>query len=253
MPVSDRILGAAEQLVASGVEPTVAAVCKAAGVSRSTFYRRFGSHPALLSQLELEPDPGARDRILAAAVDLIGAKGLANVSMQQVARQAGLSRASVYRLFPGKPALFSAIVEIYSPVEPIRRLLDELGQEPPEKTIPALVATAYAFMGDRPGLARSLFFELTSLAPDTDAGARLAFARGFGEVIAYMLREMDAGRLRRMHPLLAMQSLVGPVFMHITTRGLVDRVLGAQMPAAAALGQLTDNWLRAMRPEPVPG
>jgi AcrR family transcriptional regulator len=245
----ENIVAAAERLIGRGMDPTVAAVTRAAGVSRSTFYRAFGSHRALLDRLDLKPDPAARERILDAAVELIGAHGLTDVSMEQIAARAQLSRASVYRLFPGKSALFKELIEVHSPVEAIRATLERHGQDPPQVTIPALVAAVHATMGHRPGLVRALFIALTSLDPDTEEGVRLAFSRGFAEVIAYVVREMGSGRLRPMHPIIAIQSLVGPVLMHLTTRGLVERVLGDQLPTEEALRQLADNWLRAMRPE----
>jgi AcrR family transcriptional regulator len=245
----ESIVAAAERLIGKGTEPTVAAVTGAAGVSRSTFYRTIGSHRALLDRLDLKPDPAARERILAAAVELIGAHGLTDVSMEQIAARAQLSRASVYRLFPGKSALFKELIEVHSPVEAIRATLERHGQDPPEVTIPALVEAVNAVMGHRPGLVRALFIALTSLDPDTDEGVRLAFSRGFAEVISYVVREMGVGRLRPMHPIIAIQSLVGSVLMHLITRGLVDRVLGDLLPTEEALRLLADNWLRAMQPE----
>lgn len=42
-----------------------------------------------------------RTRILAAAVEVAGAAGLGRLSVEEVARRAGTSRATVYRYFPG--------------------------------------------------------------------------------------------------------------------------------------------------------
>jgi AcrR family transcriptional regulator len=46
---------------------------------------------------EAEP----RDRVLAAVVDVAGRTGLARLTVDEVAREAGVARASVYRWFPG--------------------------------------------------------------------------------------------------------------------------------------------------------
>lgn len=242
-------MAAAERLIADGVEPSVEAVTRAAGVSRSTFYRAIGSQRALRERLDVEPDPAARERILAASIDLIGAHGLADVTMEQIAAVAKVSRASVYRIFPGKSALFRALIEVYSPVETVRSALQVHGDDPPEVTIHALVERVGGLLSGRPGLVRALFIALTSLDPDTDEGIQLAFSRGFNELIGYMVREMQRGRLRPMHPLIAIQSLVGPILMHLMARGLVDRMFGEQLPTGLAMRQLADNWLLAMRPE----
>lgn len=53
-----------------------------------------------------------RDRILEAAVACVGRSGLSRTSVDEVAREAGVSRASVYRHFPGgKEELLAKTVE----------------------------------------------------------------------------------------------------------------------------------------------
>src|SRR6266498_872154 len=77
-----------------------------AGVSRATLYRLFGSQQSLLQELGVEAPPMVRSRILDTALDLVGRHGLAELSMEELAAAAGVSRATLYRLFPGKAALF---------------------------------------------------------------------------------------------------------------------------------------------------
>jgi len=127
----DRILRQAAGVLATGEKPTVAQFAEAAGVSRASFYRAFESRGALLEALAVQPEPGARERILDAAFDLVGTHGLAALSMDDLATQAGVSRATLYRLYPGKPALFMSLVRTYSPLEPVSRLAIEMKDEPP--------------------------------------------------------------------------------------------------------------------------
>src|ERR1700682_631986 len=98
----DHILAKAPGVLAKGEKPTVAQFSEAAGVSRASFYRAFESRGALLEALAIEPEPGARDRILEAALDMVGAHGLSALSMDDLAPQANVSRATLYRLYPGK-------------------------------------------------------------------------------------------------------------------------------------------------------
>src|SRR5437660_12854300 len=103
----ERVLAAAREALATGERLALAAVAARADVSRATVYRIFGSRLALLEALEVQPDPDARDRVLAAALERVGRQGLADLSMDELAVAAGVCRASLYRRFPVTSALFS--------------------------------------------------------------------------------------------------------------------------------------------------
>src|SRR4029450_4629954 len=96
----------------------------AAGVSRPTLYPLFRSQQQLLQELGLAPPTTVRSRILDTALELVGRHGLAELSMDELAAAAGISRATRYRLFPGKEALFAALVRTFSPSEPIAAVLE---------------------------------------------------------------------------------------------------------------------------------
>ena len=106
---NQRILAAAREVLARDAGAPVATVATAAGLSRATVHRHFRTRADLLAALDLEPDPDARTRVLAAAAELIAGHGLAALSMDDLAALAGVSRATVYRLFPGKAALVEAL------------------------------------------------------------------------------------------------------------------------------------------------
>ena len=113
----DNIIAATRTHVAQGVVPSIAEITLAAGISRATFYRVFSSREELLHALDLEPEPESRDRLLAKALEMIGKEGLAALSMDALADAAGVSRATVYRVFPGKAVLFREVVKTYARFE----------------------------------------------------------------------------------------------------------------------------------------
>lgn len=237
-------------MLSKGGKPTVADFARAAGISRSSFYRHFKSREALLAALAVEPETGSRERVLAAAVEMVGAQGLSALSMDELADRSGVSRATVYRVFPGKSALLTGLIESYSPLEPVKRLLTERHHEPPEVLMPELARTAYrAVFGageNRSGLIRALFFEVSGLSPETEEVAADAIRGVVGLLVMYVTAQMSEGRLRRMHPLLALQSFIGPVLFHILTRALAEKVLRLDIEGEAAVTQLAETWLRAM-------
>ena len=49
-----------------------------------------------------------------------------------------------------------------------------------------------------------------------------------------------------MHPVLALQSFVGPIFFDLLTRPVAERVLGFDIEGEQAVTLLAENWLRVL-------
>jgi AcrR family transcriptional regulator len=244
----DVILETARTVLASDRGASLNDIAAAAGVSRATVYRLFGSRDGLLQALDIGPDPGARERVLAAAVELIGRDGLARHSMDEVAAAAGVSRASLYRLFPGKAALFREVVQAFSPIEVIVETVERMRDRPPEEVAPAVARAVVRTMAGRVGIVRTLVFEASGLGEEAADAIRYISAHSFGVVVRYLVEQMAAGRLRTMHPVLAMQSLAGPMIIHLITRQTLERQIGFETPLEEVAMELVDQWLRGMRP-----
>jgi AcrR family transcriptional regulator len=246
----DRILASARQLLDRDGAASVDEIATAAGISRATFYRVVGSRADLLDALGLEPDPAARERILNAAAEMVGHGGLGNLSMDELAAAAGVSRASLYRLFPGKAALFRELVQVFSPLQAVTSTVESNRDEPPEVVMPAVARAIYEAASRNRGLLLTLFVEVNRLEPDTREAARFLFRSLFGTVVPYVLKQMAAGKLQPMHPALAMLSFAGPVVLYSLAQPMLDQSLPIELPKAGeALDQIAANWLRAMRPE----
>ena len=48
--------------------------------------------------------------------------------------------------------------------------------------------------------------------------------------------------------MLAVQLLVGPILLHLITRGVAERAIGFAVPLEDVAVELAEQWLRAMRP-----
>lgn len=248
----ERIRTAAKSRLTTDPRATLGEIATQAGVSRATLHRYFSSRAALLAEVDLEPDPDTSERILAAAADLVGRDGLRNLSMDELATVAGVSRASVYRLFPGKIALFGALIEAYSPFQVVEDTLARLGDRPPDEVLPEVARAAARTMAPRIGIARSLLFEVTSGEPDAVEAVTPAIRQLLGALGPYLARQMAAGRLRPMHPLLAAQLLIGPVFFHLMTRPIASRVAQFDVPLEDAVSALADAAVRGLRAPAAP-
>lgn len=233
-----QVMAAAREVLAEDAGAPVAAIAGRAGVSRATFYRHFGTRDALLRSVSLEPQPAAEIRILAAARDILIRESLDQLSMEALASAAGVSRGTLYRLIPGKAALLERLIVAYSPFEAIRLILAEHREDPPEVVFPLIGRAVVGVAGERLGLMRAIFHEITAGSGPAIDGMRPLFVATIGALAEYISRQIAAGRIRPMHPILALQAFIGPIFFHLMTRPVVERIIGLPMDPEAAVDQL---------------
>lgn len=145
----DPILQAAAAIVAEGGALTVAAVAARAGVSRGTVYRRFADRDAILAALGVAEPPDLRERVLDAVGRLLKRKGLAATTIDEVAVEAEVGVATVYRRFGDRRGLLQAFLAERTP----RRLaltLDLAGE--PEVVLLQLARETLIFLREYRGL-----------------------------------------------------------------------------------------------------
>ena len=242
-----QVMSAARAVLAEDAAAPVATIAVRAGVSRATFYRHFGSRDALLRSVALEPQPSAETRILAAAKDMLIRHSLDELSMEELATAAGVSRGTLYRLVPGKAALLRRLVEVYSPFEAIRLIVVEHREEPPGVLFPMIGQAMVGAAGGRLGLMRAVFHEVTGGAGPAMAGIHPLFASTLGILAEYIVGQMAAGRIRQMHPVLALQAVIGPVFFHLMTRPVIERVVPLPLDPEDSVAELVAASLQGLQ------
>ena len=243
-----QVISAAREVLAEDAAASVAVIAGRAGVSRATFYRHFGSRAALLHSMALEPQPGAETRILVAAKDMLVRHSLDELSMEELAAAAGVSRGTLYRIVPGKSVLLTRMIEVYSPFEAIRSIVSVHHDDPPHVVLPLIGRAIVGVAGERLGLMRAIFHEVTSGPGPTLDGMRPLFESTLGVLADYIVGQMALGRVRPMHPILALQAFVGPIFFHLMTRPMVERIVGLPMDPEAAVDELIAAGLAGMAP-----
>lgn len=246
---SEAMAAMREVCARHGGLPTMDQLAEAACVSVRTLYRMYGSREALLRQLDTEPAPDAHARVLATALDLAGERGLAALSMDELAAAAGVSRATLYRVFPGKPALFRELVQAFSPWRSLAHVIETATDRTPERVAPELAREVLHALSGRTGLLLRMVSDLSTSEPADIAEVKAGIGQALGVVAGYLDEQMAAGRLRRMPPMLAFQLLAGPIAVHLLTRPLAAGDPNV-IPAQEAVDLLTDAWLRAMAPDP---
>lgn len=115
-------MAAAAVLVADkGSDFTMDDLARRTHLSRATLYRRVGNKQSLLARLQqrrLAPLGASEDlatRALRAARVVLGQYGLAGVTMENIAAEAGVGVASLYRRFGTKDDLLRALIAKVSP------------------------------------------------------------------------------------------------------------------------------------------
>jgi AcrR family transcriptional regulator len=149
--------------------------------------------------------PGTRDRLLAAAIETAALHGINRLSMGDVAKRAGYSRPTLYKHFPSKDALVSAVVEREAAVIVDAVLAAADRHEDPRQAIEAAVLVSLRLMREHPMLDRIISTEPEVLVPllTTDGGPVLAMARvPVQAIITRRLPELDEVAARRVADML---------------------------------------------------
>jgi AcrR family transcriptional regulator len=243
-----QVVNAARNVLRGDPDAPIAAIVRQAGISRATFYRHFGSRRALLASISHEPRPEARTRILLAAQDMLIRTSLSDLSMDDLARTAAVSRGTLYRIFPGKAALMDGLVETYSPLEAVRAIVAEHHDDEPAVVLPLVARAIVGVAGERLGLLRAVFMEVTAGTEAALSGIRPAFGATLAVLATYMTTQMANGRIKPVHPLLALQSFIGPVFFHLLSRPVLERLTEMPMTPQEGVDQLVALSIAGLEP-----
>jgi len=153
-------------------------------------------------------------RILDAALTCIGRVGLAKTTLDDVAREAGCARATVYRCFPNKQQLLSALVAreadaLRDAVVTATALSETLGD-----AITGVITTAVGALRDHPALVFISTHEpevlLPFLAFEREDSVLRTAAVLVGPAYARFLNDADATRLGEWIARIALSYLFSP-------------------------------------------
>lgn len=238
---------------------SVAAMAAAAGISKATFYRAFPAKEAVCEALlaaGVAPERlgirNGRDAILDAAMAVFDAQGYADATVDAIAAAAGMSKAGVYWHFESKGAIFAGVIARYAPFAENTRIIaagEQAGEPMAVVLSRVLIEIARAITPNRT-LFRSIFFEATQNPEIGAVFARQIVGNGLGILSGYLTRQMAAGRLRPLHPILAVQGLIGPLFLYLFTYEMFTTQLGLAAPLEEVIAQIVETFLGGAAPRP---
>jgi AcrR family transcriptional regulator len=172
-------------------------------------------------------DPTRRDRredLLVAAARRFVAEGLRRTTMEDIARDAGAGKATLYRHFANNDAVIDALLE--REARRFERVLEQAAAGEPDAAgrIEATFVAAVAFLVEHPVLTRGRDEEPGVLLPRITADGGPLVARGlerFGQLIA---DGVASGELRAVDPRAAAEVVVRLVLSYFSLPPMYVRV-----------------------------
>ncbi|MCP4183262.1 MAG: TetR family transcriptional regulator [Hyphomicrobiales bacterium] len=184
-----------------GPDFTIEQLQAGTGVSRATLYRRIGSKEALLKELakegliDFESVPGIERQILDATRVIVTQNGFINTTMEQIARQANLGVATLYRHFKDKDNLFQHFIAQLNPKLAFKSVLHRQDGDLKEN-LKKLIEVALRFLDENQDLVKILFSWQKEERRYFNH-LRQGTTTNFLELVKYFTRQQSTGHLRR--------------------------------------------------------
>ena len=241
---------------------TMERLAEVTGVSRATLYRRFGSREAILQRLKDEQAidaqalsrPDIPARIMRAARLLFSRYGLEGVTIEQIAQEAGVGTATIYRHFGSKEKLVEAFIRASRP----RQLLQSFTVGEPsdlEADLIALATTMLEFIDESQDLIRLTLFGSQGSEPLLEQ-LRATQGRTVTTLANYLAGHMEKGNLEQGDPFdLALAftgMLFGLVFVgaHYYDHPVTDTKYVAQLVTRIFLNGVAQHHSQQMEKHP---
>ena len=231
---------------------SVDAMAAAAGVSKATFYRTFPAKEAVRTALRaagVVPERlDARDgheTLLDAAMAVFAAQGYASATVDAIAQAAGMSKAGFYWHFESKEAIFAGVIARYAPFTTVERIIAGANQadEDPHAVLTCVLEAIVAAITPRFTLFRTIMVEAFQNPAMGAAIARNILGVVLPMIGGYLVRQMARGRIRRMHPAVALQLLIGPLFLHLLTREMFAAQVVEMPPVERVIADIVATFL----------
>ena len=243
-----QVLNAARELAEeTAVSFTMDQLAAKAGVSRATIYRQLGGKKAILKRLADEhgldelDQPDAPSRILRAARALFAQQGLMTPTMEQIADEANVGVATVYRHFGDKTGLLRAFLQAFHPRLPVteHELTGDLRHD-----LAQLVETMLQFILEHQDMVQHSFSnarewrdELMDLRPFQE--------RSLSRVAAFLQAQMASGQLRASDPQQAATALTGMILSFGLIMPIYYKLPNPEPQATAVF--ITDLFLNGLK------
>ncbi|HXZ28779.1 MAG TPA: TetR/AcrR family transcriptional regulator [Terriglobales bacterium] len=189
-----------------------------------------------------------RQQIMQVAMELFARQGFKGTTTRQIADQAGVNEAIVFRHFPCKDDLYWSVIESKCHLGERRRWLEhELQQGGEDRHL--LTGIAEEILQRNwadPGMSRLLFFSALENHRLSHRFFRTYVAERYEALARFIRGRIRAGVFRRVDPLLAARGFLGMVVYHFLIQELFGGKRYQKFDPREVSATLTDIWLEGM-------
>ena len=189
-----------------------------------------------------------RQQIMQVAMDLFARQGFNGTTTRQIANQAGVNEAIVFRHFPRKEDLYWSVIESKCrPGERRKRLEHQLQDGGDDRHILADIAEDILRRNwADPGMSRLLFFSALENHRLSHRFFRTYIAERYEALEQFIRGRIRARIFRRVDPLLAARGFLGMVVYHFLIQELFGGKRYQKFQPRQVAATLTDIWLEGM-------
>lgn len=189
-----------------------------------------------------------RQQIMQVAMGLFARQGFNGTTTRQIAQQAGVNEAIVFRHFPCKEDLYWSVIADKCRVgERRRRLEDQLREGGEDRQLLQGIAEEILQRNwADPGMSRLLFFSALENHRLSHRFFRTYIAERYEALERYIRGRIRAGVFRRVDPLLAARGFLGMVVYHFLVQELFGGKRYQKFDPRQVAATLTDIWLEGM-------
>jgi AcrR family transcriptional regulator len=187
--------------------------------------------------------------LISTAASLFSANGFTGTTTKQIAKAAGVSEALLFKHFPTKHALYTAILSEKAQYSGLREAVEEAANKRDDNQLFTLLASYRIKPGTDPTLLRLLLFSALEGHEMSDMFFQQQY-RVFHDLLASYIRlRIDDGAFRPVDPLLAARAFFGVIVHHRLLHDLFG--LPMHMPYEATVAEYVSLFLGGLvRPLP---
>jgi TetR/AcrR family transcriptional regulator len=189
-----------------------------------------------------------RRQIMQVAMDLFARQGFNGTTTREIADQAGVNEAIVFRHFPRKEDLYWSVIESKCRLGERRKRLERQlrSGEGDREVLQGIAEEILQRNWADPGMSRLLFFSALENHRLSHRFFRTYIAERYEALAGFIRSRIRAGIFRRVDPLLAARGFLGMVVYHFLVQELFGGKRYQKFDPRQVSATLTDIWLEGM-------